>query len=678
MPSENISDSSPKGNFYDIEELNDLLTQKDKKIEKLCLEINKLEEKVVGLEGQNEFLVESYRNILNSKFWKLTKPIRWFLDILRKCKRVLKHTSPKALSSDLGLKKIKNGNLTVENFISSEIANSQKNYKFGKNIKFSIVVPLFNTDKLFLKQMIQSVINQTYSNWELCLADASDPSCAYVKEVCEDFSKKDSRVKYKKLEKNIDIAQNTNKAIKMATGDYIAFLDHDDILHPSALFEDMLAIEKHNADFIYTDELNFKDNIDNITFVNLKPDFAIDNLRACNYICHFVCVKKTLVDKIGLLDSNCNGSQDYDFVLRCTEKAENIYHIRKILYFWRVHPGSVTQSLDVKPYCKTSAIKALENHLFRCNINAKVKESKELPYGAYDVTYSLEGRPLVSIIIPNKDHIEDLKRCLNSIISKTTYENYEIIIVENNSEEDETFEYYKELGKNSKIRVVEYKSNGEFNFSAINNFAAKQASGEYLLFLNNDTKVLNSSWLYNMLHLAARKDVGAVGAKLYFKNLTIQHAGVMVEHGIAAHYYSFFSKNNPGYIGRLKSIHNVSAVTGACLMVKKSKFEEVNGFDEEDFKVAYNDIDLCLKLKDKGYLNVFTPFAELIHYESLSRGYDTSGDKKLRLEKEQNNLKEHWKNIIYKSDPYYHPMFIDANFNYKLTPYTCDEIMKGN
>lgn len=677
-----MSSESSKS-IYNLEELNNLLCKKDEKIEKLCIEINKLEEKIAGLEGQNEFLVESYRSIANSKFWKLTKPIRWFLDILRKCKRILKQSSPKTLSNDLGLKKIKNGNLTVENFISSEIANAQKNYKFDKNIKFSIVVPLFNTDELFLKQMIQSVINQTYSNWELCLADASDSSCGYVKEVCENFAEKDTRVKYKKLEKNIDIAQNTNEAIKLATGDYIAFLDHDDILHPSALFEDMLAITKHNADFIYTDELTFKSpDITKITVAHLKPDFAIDNLRANNYICHFTCVKKTLLDKAGLLDSNCNGSQDFDLVLRLTEQAENIYHIRKILYFWRSHEKSVASSIDVKPYCITSAIRALEKHLERCDIKGTVEVSPVIKYGVYNIKYHVDGKPLVSIIIPNKDHVEDLDRCINSILDKTTYENFEIIVVENNSEEDETFEYYKKLEKNNKVKVITYKSSGEFNFSAINNFAVKQAQGEFLLFLNNDTKVLNSSWLYNMLSLAARKDVGAVGAKLYFKNFNIQHAGVIIGlGGIAGHAHLFWPKWNFGYMGRLQYVQDFSAVTGACMMVKKSKFEEVNGFDEEDFKVAYNDIDLCLKLREKGYLNVFTPFAELVHYESLSRGSDNYGKNKERFDKESDNFKTHWGNILAKVDPYYSPNLSNlaaTSFKCNLSSYTCDEIMEGN
>ncbi len=678
--SKEVNDAKTKSNLKHPEDENVSLQHSgfscDERIEMLCEEIRSLREKLQMSESEARTLAANIDSLHASIFWRITKPARYFVDltkrVIRKLKRTIKpEKPPKTLAESLGLKEFGTGDLSVYSFISEDILNKQQNYKFKNNIKFSIVVPLFNTDKLFLKHMIQSVMNQTYKNWELCLADASDFEHSYVADMCKDFAENDSRIRYKKLEKNIDISQNTNRALEMVTGNYVAFLDHDDILHPCALFEDMLAIENHGADFIYTDELSFDGDIDKITVVHLKPDFAIDNLRANNYICHFTCVKKSLLDEVGSFDSDCNGSQDFDMVLRLTEKAQKVYHIREILYFWRVHPLSVSASIGNKPYCLTSAVNALEKHFKRCNINASAIVSPKIKYGIYDVSYKINGKPLVSIIIPNKDHIGELKRCIDSILFKTIYDNYEIIVVENNSTEEETFEYYKEIERNSRIKIIEYK--GEFNYSAINNFAVKEAKGEYLLFLNNDTEVITASWVENMLMHAARKDVAAVGAKLYFPDFKIQHAGVVLGLGrIANHAHLFCDANNFGYMGRAMYIQDFSAVTAACMMIKKDKFLEAEGFDEKNFKVAYNDIDLCLKLRKLGYLNVFTPFAELFHYESQSRGYDDEGKNKKRLDAESRSFEEKWGDLIKAGDPYYHPyLSSDAarSFQYDLKPY---------
>ncbi len=679
--SEEVNNAKTKKNLEHSESENISLQHSglsyDERIEMLCEEIRSLREKLQISEGGARVLAANINALHASIFWRITKPARYFVDlskrVIRKLKRTIKpEKPPKTLAESLGLKEFGTGDLSVYSFISEDILNKQQNYKFKNNIKFSIVVPLFNTDKLFLKHMLQSVMNQTYTNWELCLADASDSKHSYVAKMCKDFAENDSRIRYKKLEKNIDISQNTNRALEMVTGDYVAFLDHDDILHPCALFEDMLAIENHGADFIYTDELSFEGDIDKITVIHLKPDFAIDNLRAINYICHFTCVKKSILDEVGGFDSACNGSQDFDMVLRLTEKAQKIYHIREILYFWRVHPLSAAASVSNKSYCLTSAVNALEKHFKRCNINASVMVSQKLKYGVYDVSYKINGKPLVSIIIPNKDHMGELKRCIDSILFKTIYDNYEIIVVENNSTEEETFEYYKEIERNSRIKIIEYK--GEFNYSAINNFAVKEAKGEYLLFLNNDTEVITASWVENMLMHAAREDVAAVGAKLYFPDFTVQHAGVVLGiGGIANHAHLFYDANNFGYMGRAMYIQDFSAVTAACMMIKKDKFLEAEGFDEKNFKVAYNDIDLCLKLRKLGYLNVFTPFAELFHDESKSRGRDDDGESKKRLEAESRSFEEKWGELIKAGDPYYHPyLFSDAakSFQYDLKPYS--------
>ncbi len=670
------------------EEKNDQLAQckieLKKKDEKIC----KLMTELFLLKSQHEFLELHLNNINNSRSWRLARRICSVIDFIKNLPIKIRTLVSKIWGSHVDIpdysiaKSLGLENKTLDdldNLVDSSIIEKQKSHKFDVDIKFSIVVPVFNTPELFLKQMIQSVINQTYANWELCLADASDSDHSYVCDICKEFAQIDNRIKYLKLNQNIDISQNTNRAIEIASGDYVAFLDHDDVLHPCALFENMLAITKYNADFTYTDELTFEKDIDNIVVVHLKPDFAIDNLRANNYICHFTCVKKTLLDEVGLLDSGCNGSQDYDLVLRLSEKAKCIYHIRKVLYFWRSHSASVASTIDTKPYCITSAIKALNKHFERCNLNAAVIAHPEIKYGVYNVMYEIKGEPSVSIIIPNCDHAQDLKRCIDSILSKTSYENYEIVIVENNSKDEETFEYYKELEKKENIKILNYK--GDFNFSDINNFAVEQVSSDYVLFLNNDTKVINSLWLENMLMQACRDEVGAVGAKLYFPDLRVQHAGVVLGlGGIAGHSHLFVHTTNFGYMARLKYTQNFSAVTAACMMVSRDKFLKIGGFDAENFKVAYNDVDLCLRLREAGYINVFTPFAELFHYESQSRGYDTSEEKQKRLEKESENFRQRWNKLLENGDPYYNPGFsLDASksFDLDLKPYNCELPLKN-
>lgn len=528
----------------------------------------------------------------------------------------------------------------------------QCNTKFEKEIKFSIVVPLYNTPEDFLTEMIESCINQTYSNWELCLADGSDDKHIYVGDIVRKYAKNDKRIIYKVLDKNLGISENTNECINMATGQYIGLFDHDDLLHPSALFEYMKVICKEDADFIYCDELTFEESLQKILVVHYKPDFAIDNLRANNYICHFTVFKKELLNDVGMFRKEYDGSQDHDMILRLTEKAEKIIHIPKLLYFWRSHPQSVSADINSKSYAIDAGKSAVLDHLKRNGMNATIGSSIACPT-IYRFKYEITNEPLISIIIPNKDNVKLLSKCLKSILEKSTYKNIEIIVVENNSEDKKTFDYYETLKNYNKIKVIKYKTDGKFNYSAINNYAVKQSNGEHLIFLNNDIEIINEDWIEEMLMYSQRSDVGCVGAKLYYDNNTIQHAGIgigILE--IAGHYFRNFPDDVPGYMGRLHYAQNVSAVTAACLMIKKNIFEDVNGFDEK-FEVAFNDIDLCLKVRKLRYLNVWTPYARAYHYESVSRGYEDTPEKQERFTGEINRFKEKWISELEIGDPYY-------------------------
>ncbi|MEX0055624.1 glycosyltransferase family 2 protein [Clostridium butyricum] len=541
-----------------------------------------------------------------------------------------------------------------QHFLTDEEYNIEKNRKFEKQIKFSILVPLYNTPKQFLCEMIESCINQTYSNWELCLADGSDIEHKYVGNVVKQYVNKDSRIKYKILQNNGGISENTNQCISMASGEYIALFDHDDLLHNAALFEYMKVIEEKNADFIYSDEAIFGKNLKDIQEIHFKPDFAVDNLRTYNYICHFTVFKKSLLDKVGLFRKEFDGSQDHDMIFRLTEKAENIVHVPKVLYYWRRHANSTAQDINSKSYAINNGIKAVNEHLKRCNIDGFAQSSEEFPT-IYRLTYKIMSNPKISILIPNKDNIKVLRICIDSIINKSTYKNYEIIVIENNSTEKETFNYYQTLEKYKNIKIVRYESKGEFNYSAINNYGVKYASGEHLLFLNNDIEVISENWLQEMLMYSQREDIGAVGAKLYYENETIQHAGVIIGiGGFAGHSHRHIDRRCGGYFSRCKIQQNLSAVTAACLMMRKNVFEEINGFDES-FKVALNDVDLCLRIRKLSYLIAWTPYAELYHYESISRGYEDTPEKKKRFEGEVEKFQDRWKNELEQGDPYYNP-----------------------
>lgn len=610
--------------------------------------------------------------IKNNPVWKASKPLRAGMHWgLRNYRRVRNLGGPRNIARKLRQKKMEQEAKKLHgtaSFPTLEEAKKQSETKFDRMVKISILVPLYNTPMNFLNEMIDSVRNQTYQNWELCLADGSDAEHAEVGERCKEYAASDNRIVYQKLEKNEGIAGNTNQCYKLATGEYIGLFDHDDVLHPSVLYEYVKVINEQGADYIYCDETTFKgDSIDNMITLHFKPDFSVDNLRANNYICHFSVFARELLEGTELFRSGFDGSQDHDMILRLTSNAKKIVHVPKLMYYWRSHKASVASDISAKPYAIAAAKGAVADHLTRNGYkNFEIKSTRAFET-IFEIKYEIQKEDKISILIPNKDHVDDLRRCLDSIKERSTYDNYEVIIVENNSAEEATFAYYKTLENQERFKVVTYE--GEFNYSKINNFGAKYATGEYLLLLNNDTQVITMNWLEAMLMYAQRSDVGAVGAKLYYGDHTIQHAGIVLglgAHRTAGHTHYKINHDNLGYMGRLCYAQNVSAVTGACLMVRRSLFEELGGLDES-FKIALNDVDFCLRLREKGYLNVFTPFAELYHFESASRGIDIQDEAKAkRYEEEAEHFRTKWKEVLEKGDPYYNPNFSLDYSDYSL------------
>ncbi len=530
----------------------------------------------------------------------------------------------------------------------------QKKTSFGYRPKISFVVPLYKTPEKYLRRLTESFQEQTYSNWELCFSDGSGAQSPLT-ELLKELTAKDNRIKYVSHEEPLQISENTNSAIEIATGDFIAFADHDDELTPNALFECVKAInEKPQTLVIYTDE--DKMSMDGHKFFqpHFKPDYNLDLLCTVNYICHLFVVSRKVIEKVGGLRSEFDGAQDYDFVLRCVEavKDEEICHIPKILYHWRCHEDSTAENPESKLYAFEAGRRAVQAHYERTGIHAEVFEGEYL--GLYRTKFIRDHDPLISIIIPNKDHIDDLKRCMESIEQKSTYKNYEYIIVENNSTDPATFEYYKKLeAENPKVRMVYW--DGVFNYSAINNYGASFAKGEYLLLLNNDTEIINPDCLEELMGYCMRKDVGAVGARLYYEDDTIQHAGVVIGFGgIAGHCFVQQKRGTTGYCHRIICAQDYSAVTAACMMVKRSAFDAVGGLSEE-LAVAFNDIDFCMKLRKAGYLIVYNPYAELYHYESKSRGLEDTPEKVARFNKEVATFEKKWPDILKKGDPYYNP-----------------------
>jgi len=531
---------------------------------------------------------------------------------------------------------------------------NQRLSRFFIEPKISIIVPTFNPAEHFLRDMIESVLNQTYSNWELCIAEGGNKE-GHVRKILKEYSEKDSRVKIRVLDENKSIAGNSNKALSIASGEYIAFLDHEDRLPRFALFEVVKAINQNpHTDFLYSDE----DKIDERGKRRdpfFKPDWSPNMFLSFNYLGHLCVIRKKLLDKVEGFREGYDGSYDYDLFLRVIEFTveKRITHIPRILYHCRITYGSAAGSNLGKAYDYASAKKALRDAMERRAVEIE-DVTDGICAGSYRIKYKIIGNPKVSILIPTKDYVKILKTCIASILSKTDYDNYEIVIIDNESREEKTFKYYDEMKKNSKIKIIEY--NKPFNFSAINNFAASRVNSKYILFLNNDTEVISREWVGAMLEHAQRDEVGAVGAKLVYPNNKIQHVGVILglgPHEVAGHpYYKYPNQN--GYFGRINIIANYSALTAACLMVRKEVFEEVGGF-EENFSHAYNDVDLCMKIRQKGYLIVWTLYAELYHHESKSRGYEDTPEKQERFRKEIVLFQQRWGDVLQKGDPYYNP-----------------------
>jgi glycosyltransferase involved in cell wall biosynthesis len=502
----------------------------------------------------------------------------------------------------------------------------------------SIVMPTYNTPLQWLKEAIESVLNQNYKNWELCIADDASNS-KEVLILLKKYQEKYSNIKVIYRLNNGNISEASNTALALARGEFITFLDHDDRLPFNALVEVVSVLNHYpHVKLIYSDE----DKIDeeNIRFdPHFKSDWNPDMFFSQNYLSHLTVIKKEIIDKSEKFRIGYEGAQDYDLFLQCIKliKEDEIYHISKILYHWRAIDGSTAKGSSEKEYTSDAGLKALKDY-FKNNVNSGVE--KGLLPNTYRVNYKIIKNPLVSIIIPTKDNLKLLSTCVDSILDKTEYTNYEIIIIDNQTSDEETLLYLNELSYHPKIKILQY--NKAFNYAAINNYAVHHASGEYLAFLNNDIEVITKNWLNNMLEHAQREEIGIVGAKLYYEDNSIQHGGVILGiGGIAGHAHKYFNKDEHGYFSRLKIIQNYSALTAATIVMKKSIFEEVNGF-EEKLAVAFNDIDLSLKVLEKGYRNLWTPYAELIHYESKSRGHENTVEKKARFDKEILFMKEKW------------------------------------
>ena len=532
-------------------------------------------------------------------------------------------------------------------------------------MKVSILVPAYNTPKEFLEELLLSVRSQTYMNWELCLADASAND--EVESVVRQLAETDGRIRYRRLDKNLGISGNTNVALEMATGEIVALLDHDDLLHPSAVYAVAHAIIDEKADFVYTDEITFVSKTGELTTFAYKPDYDPFYLLGANYICHFSAFRRDLIERAGgAFRSEFDGSQDHDLILRLTERASKVVHVREALYFWRAHGGSVAESASVKSYAVDAGIRAVSAALKRRGLSGTVESVRPDIRTIYRIRYDLPEKGKVSIVIPTRDHEEDMRTCLDSVFRLTTYPNYEIVVVDNGTEDPSAARYLKELQDTAGVRVV--RSDAPFNFSDLVNLGVSRSTGEYVVLLNNDTIVITPEWIEEMVAFARLPEVGAVGAKLYYPDGTVQHAGVILgQGGVAGHAFLNCQHDDPGANGRMVVAHQYSVVTGACLMVRRTVFDQVGGFDPQ-LAVAFNDVDFCMRLRTRGYSNVWTPFAELYHCESKSRGSDLAPDKIVRFKAEIRLFFERWKRELEAGDPFYHPRYSHNGISFSIQP----------
>ncbi len=618
---------------------------------------------------------EQSRAIIDSFFWKATKPIRKSIDLFKKLIRLFtgslislfKHKA--ADDKELATPKNKSNNIYTNYFLETKPTlnelSIQRKVKFKKNYTISIIVPLYNTPIEFLKELINSVNRQTYPFWQLCLADGSDAFHFKVRALCESYASQNSNIKYVKLEKNLGIAQNTNEALKLATGHFVALLDHDDLLSPSALFECVQAIEQEGADFVYTDELIFKGSLENIEIIHFKSDFSPDALRSNNYICHLSVFSMNLIKEVGGFSSNFDGSQDYDLILRLTEKAKKVVHIPKALYYWRSHSESVAQDLINKPYCLDSAKKTLAAHIKRLGLQGEVFDSR-YP-STYRIKYKLNSCLKVSIIIINSNSIGVLKTSIESILNTTTYVNFEIIVVDVLGNE-QTFDFYELLKhRDDRIKIFKFNFNDELNLSAAYNFGVANSTGSFIVLLSNFIKITTPDWLEQMMSYAQRVDVGAVGAKLFFPDNTIYGGGFFLsENNIAVHAFRLLAKNDGGYMCRASLVQNLSAVNRRCLMTRRDLWNKFNGFNEHLF-LNFNDVDFCLRLRKAGLLIVYDAYVEIEYCNVGEEEINRSVDGVVILDNEKAYMKSKWSNVL-KYDPYYNLNFDSdsCNFSVKL------------
>ena len=668
----------------------DTLRDRMVRAERTCSEeaalIERLRSDLALSRSHEQQLEKTLSDVTNSTFWKLTWPMRYAVSKSRQ----IWHTFPLfVFLHDLramGVEGVReqararreyavlfpSKTLRADRFAPVELLVKQASHQPGGEAgpKISIVVPLYNTPLNFLEELLDSVVNQTYRNWELCCVDAGQDTA--VGQHVQARAKADPRIRYQKLTENEGIAGNTNHGFELATGDYIALLDHDDILHPCALWYTTQAIVEQGADFVYTDEATFEGKVENVVLYHFKPDFMLDNLRSNNYICHLTTFSKVLMEQAGGGErAEYNGSQDYDLFLRLTEKARKIAHIPHALYYWRSSPNSTASDISAKTYCIDAGIAALKAHYARCGV--AVDDVTLIPGtpGYYKTDYTMAHPGRVSILIPTCDHIRDLVTCVESIYARTTYPDFEILLIENNSKEEQTFRSYERMRKEhpDTLKVLTWQGKG-FNYSALNNFGARYATGEYLLLLNNDTEVITPGWLEEMVMYAQQKRVGCVGAKLLYPDDTIQHAGVGFGiGGVAGHLHKYFPATSDGYMGRLNYVQDVYGDTAACLLIRKEIYDEVHGLDES-YAVAFNDVDFCVRVREAGYTNVFTPFAQLYHYESKSRGMEDNPEKQKRFQGEVLRFQARWGDLLAKGDPCTNPNFDiqREDFSLKILP----------
>ena len=668
----------------------DTLRDRMVRAERTCSEeaalIERLRSDLSLSRSHEQQLEKTLSDVTNSTFWKLTWPMRYAVSKSRQ----IWHTFPLfVFLHDLramGVEGVReqararreyavlfpSKTLRADRFAPVELLVKQASHQPGGEAgpKISIVVPLYNTPLNFLEELLDSVVNQTYRNWELCCVDAGQDTA--VGQHVQARAKADPRIRYQKLTENEGIAGNTNHGFELATGDYIALLDHDDILHPCALWYTAQAIVEQGADFVYTDEATFEGKVENVVLYHFKPDFMLDNLRSNNYICHLTTFSKVLMEQAGGGErAEYNGSQDYDLFLRLTEKARKIAHIPHALYYWRSSPNSTASDISAKTYCIDAGIAARKAHYARCGV--AVDDVTLIPGtpGYYKTDYTMAHPGRVSILIPTCDHIRDLETCVESIYARTTYPDFEILLIENNSKEEQTFRSYERMRKEhpDTLKVLTWQGKG-FNYSALNNFGARYATGEYLLLLNNDTEVITPGWLEEMVMYAQQKRVGCVGAKLLYPDDTIQHAGVGFGiGGVAGHLHKYFPATSDGYMGRLNYVQDVYGDTAACLLIRKEIYDEVHGLDES-YAVAFNDVDFCVRVREAGYTNVFTPFAQLYHYESKSRGMEDNPEKQKRFQGEVLRFQARWGDLLAKGDPCTNPNFDiqREDFSLKILP----------